>query len=374
MSTRGQGDDEGNGKPGGAGGPGAGDPGMGVIRRQRRGTLEKTLRGGSGGAGTEKPNAASAWGAMLQREVRGEPPRSETSKPGVPKSESGRSESGRSGPSTAEPPAPGTTTDSGANPRVSSGTTGGLPRVAAATGGLPRVSRPSAPMPDLGALGPSVRAPSVANPEEAPPSPEESLAREARQLALAHEAHEASSRFRMLAVGSLLRIGGALLVVSSCVWLIVAPSLTLVSRAERANALAAVVADVVSRIEADPRLAAAQSDRNLAVLREIFAGSKANSVDALHAAGFPQANEDTLRVRLTDAGQAIAVSAEFTDGDGEVVAATRKTGQNPPPPPVPSVLDVMFDEYLMNLVALSFTALAAVAGLVVWPWLRTRRA
>ncbi len=106
---------------------------------------------------------------------------------------------------------------------------------------------------------------------------------------------------------------------------------------------------------------------------DVFTKQRDGAVTALKAAGFASANEGTLRVRLADAGKSIALSAEFPEDDGEVTAATRKTGQRQPLPEVPGLMDVVFGEYLLNAAALGFTALAGLVALLLWPWLRARR-
>ena len=377
MSKSGQGGDGGPDKP-----ESPGEGGMAVIRRQRRSSLEKALRGGSNPE-AEKPNAAAAWGGMLQREVRSEQTRNEPAKPEPAKPEPAKPEPPPvSEPPRAERPAPAT----GSLPRVPA-STGSMPRVPASTGSMPRIPgqpspKTSSPLPNVGGLRrppeadavlKAARAPSMAAPEDVEDPDAPDLSRQADQLASAHEVRERDQRFRMHSVGLILRIVGALALVSTCGFLAVSPALELVRRAERNRALAQVVSDVAIALEADPRMAGALAAQDLPVLRYIFTKQRAGAVGALQAAGFPEANEGTLRVRLADAGKSIALSAEFAEDDGEVTAATRKTGQHLPLPEVPGLMDVVLGEYLLNAAALGFTVLAGLLALFLWPWLRARR-
>jgi hypothetical protein len=387
LSKSGQGGDGGPDKP-----APSSDDGMAVIRRQRRSSLEKALRGGSNPE-AEKPNAAAAWGGMLQRGVRSEQTRNEPAKPEPARPEPARPEPARpepakpapppvSDPPKAERPAPAT----GSMPRVPA-STGSMPRVPASTGSMPRIPgnstpKTSSPLPNVGGLRrppeadavlKAARAPSMAAPEDVEDPDAPDLSRQADQLASAHEVRERNQRFRMHSLGLMLRIVGALLLVSVCGFLSVSPSLEVVRRAERVRALTQVVSDATTSLEADPRLAGALAAQDLPTLRDIFTKQRAGAVSALQAAGFPEANDGTLRVRLADAGKSIALSAEFPEDDGEVTAATRKTGQHLPLPEVPGLMDVVLGEYLLNAAALGFTALAGLLALFVWPWLRARR-
>jgi hypothetical protein len=362
---------------------------MAVIRRQRRASLEKALRGGNNPE-AEKPNAAAAWGGMLQREVRGEQSRAEPPKAEPPKAEPPKAE-----PPKAEPARPRAESARSESPPVSeppkaerpAPATGSLPRLPSSTGSMPRIPgqpspKTSAPLPNVAPLRrppeadavlKAARAPSTAAPEdlETPDAPD--LARQADRLASAHEIRERNQRFRMHSLGLVLRIVGSLVLVAACGFLALSPATEILRRAERDRALAQVVADAVAAMEADPRLANALAAQDLPALRDVFTKQRDGAVTALKAAGFASANEGTLRVRLADAGKSIALSAEFPEDDGEVTAATRKTGQRQPLPEVPGLMDVVFGEYLLNAAALGFTALAGLVALLLWPWLRARR-
>ena len=382
MSKSGQGGDGGPDKP-----ESPGEGGMAVIRRQRRSSLEKVLRGGSNPE-AEKPNAAAAWGGMLQREVRSEQTRSEPAKPEPAKPEPARPAPAKpepppvSEPPRSERPAPAT----GSMPRVPA-STGSMPRVPASTGSMPRIPgqpspKTSAPLPNVAELRrppeadavlKAARAPSMAAPEDVEDPDAPDLSRQASQLASAHEVRERNQRFRMQSVSLMLRTVGALVLIAACGFLAVSSPLEIVRRAERNRALAQVVSDVATALEADPRMAGALAAQDLPVLRDLFTRQRAGAVVALQTAGFPEANEGTLRVRLADAGESIALSAEFPQDDGEVIAATCKTGQHLALPEVPGLMDVVLGDYLLNTAALGFTALAGLLALLLWPWLRARR-
>jgi hypothetical protein len=373
VSSSGNGKDAPPGKPGATGD----DGGMAVIRKQRRASLEKALRGGTAARPEpERPDAAAAWGGVLQREARGAP----ASASDPPKAESPSKAPAATSPGPADPPkaespsprtAPATT---GSLPRVPA-TTGSLPRVPATTGGLPRVgglpaAKPSTPLPNVTA----VRAPSTAQPDEVFEPPEARLNREAGRLADAHEIRESRTRFSMVSVAQIVRSVLALMLVVACALMAVLPAVSVVERARHLSNLTNVLGALAAEIEREPGLSAALTERDLPRLRELFLRRRAEAAERLRAAGFSQATEETLRVRLTDAGKAIALSAEFTEADGEVLAATVKTGARGTPPAVPALTEVLFGEFLLPTLALVFTAVAAVAGLVFWPWWRGRRA
>lgn len=360
----------GNEKDAPPGKPGAtGDDGMAVIRKQRRSSLERALRGGASApeaSKADRPDPAAAWGGVLQREVRGgapsasDPPKAE-SPARAPATATPKAESGAPAPRT-EPAPPKAPAQTGSLPRVPA-TTGSMPRV----GGLP--PKPSTPLPNVAA----VRAPSTAQPDELFEPPEARLNREAGRLADAQEIHESRSRFSMISVAQIARTVLALVLVATCGVLAVLPAATVVDRARRQAELTAVIGGLVAEIEREPGLSAALAERDLPRLREMFMRRRTQAAERLRAAGFSTATEETLRVRLTDGGKAVGLSAEFAQPDGEVIAASGRTGSRPTPTDVPALTALLFGEFLLPTLALAFTALASLAGLVLWPWWRGRR-
>lgn len=336
--------------------PKDGEPGMAVIRKQRRASLEKVLRGGGGSAEAERPNAAAAWGGLLQREVRKGAEVDRTPEPAV----SARKEPSISIGSETLPP----DVEPDAAPTQKEPTP--VPEARKDLPAQPSADRPRRARENELAFKPD-RAPSTAMPDSGP----QDLDGMGVKLASAQEAHERRSTFRTFSVGGALRILAAAVFVAAAGWLAISPAMAIVHLAQRQHDLHALLGEAVGRLEADTRLAGALQSRDLPVLREIFLAQRAVVVGDLVGAGFP-AHERSVSIRLIDAGRAVALSADFEQPDGEVVASTQRTGSRAPAPPVPALMDVLIDEYLLNLVALGLGALAAVFVLIGVPLLRRR--
>ena len=333
--------------------PKGNEPGMAVIRKQRRSSLERALRGGRN-AEPDRPDAAAAWGSVLQRDAR-----------------KGRKDST---PEPAEPkkgPAPRSIGSETLPPDVEPEDEGFLeatppPEPKKELPAQPSAERPRRPRENDLAFKPD-RAPSTAMPETGP----QDLDRMGAKLASDHEQHERRSTFRTFSVAGGLRIIAAVALVVAATWLALGPPLRTVGLAERQRDLHAALTEAVTRLEGDPRLATALQARDLPVLREIFLAQRASVVATLQQARFP-AHDETVRIRLVDAGRAVALSADFEQPDGEVIAATQRTGKRAPPPHVPALFDVLLEEHLLEGAALALGALAGVFFLIGLPLLRRR--
>jgi len=200
------------------------------------------------------------------------------------------------------------------------------------------------------------------------------LNREAGRLADAHEIHESRTRFSMTSIAQIVRGVLALALFAMCGVLAVMPAAVVGDRARRQAELTVVINGIVAEIEREPSLQTALAQRDLPRLREMFMRRRSQTAERLWAAGFGNATEETVRVRLTDDGKAVGLFAEFVEPDGEVIAASGRTGARTEPKEVPSLIGLLFGEFLLPTLALTFTALLSIVGLVLWPWWRGRRA
>lgn len=267
---------------------------MAVVRKKRRSSLEKALRGGGAAPARESspPGAASAWGSQLQREVRGE------------------------GATPAPTPAPSRPVVTRTAPASAPEPVRERPR--------PAPRPPSAPLPPVRVAGPSTVQPDVAPTERGAEAP--SLDAVVGRLADDHVRRE-SALPESSAVGRWIGIAATFIVLglaSAIAWV---PVLQNAERLEQRDVLVAILERERTRLETEEKVLELLANDDLAAVRDVFMRERARLAAAFEAASLPIRGED-MRVRLVEGGRAIALTAEFGGDEDEAIAVSVVTGQS----------------------------------------------
>ncbi|MCB9534717.1 MAG: hypothetical protein H6704_00450 [Myxococcales bacterium] len=321
------------------------DKGMGMVKRRRSRRLLETRGAAEGPQSTE---AASAWGdhlaASMSDDSGGKRPPTGPIDPLQVAAEKARAKRRATGPIDPLQVAAEKAGHRRATGPLSRPGTGPLGRPG--TGPLGRPGTGPLGRPGTGPLRrPSTPPPNAAKPTSTPPAGgdeaegadtgvEKSAHLRAAQLANAHDEHAKNDTFdagaRLVPGFQRLRplLAGAVMVAG--LGLAAVPVMDEMGRrADRAR-LAEVVDAQARRVAADnPGLADMVRGRRLPELRALYAAEQPKVIAALKAAGFEEASERTLSIRLDPGSNGLILSAGFgsDDDDRPVRAQASTSGQ-----------------------------------------------